>query len=280
MLLLLRLIKVNRRRHVLVLLSALGADVLVGAAAFSATQHIAFTTGLYWAITTATTVGYGDVTPHNPSGRFVASAVMLTAIPLLGATFALMTGAAAAAGVRRILQMGSTFPSGSYRLVIGGHPTVPAIIDELAKADDAVVLVADVDPASVRDDVHVVRGVPTDPATLRRARPEGATHALVAGANDGDVLVVAVLVHEQAPNLPISALCNSGPVSEALKAIGVTQTVSVDDLLAHTLAKSLEVPACRRPAPSAPRLGAAPAHRVRGRRERRRQAAQRPPSGS
>jgi hypothetical protein len=58
---------------------------------------------------------------------------MLTAIPLLGVTFALMTGAAAAAGIRRILQMGSTFPSGSYRLVIGGHPTVPAIIEELAK---------------------------------------------------------------------------------------------------------------------------------------------------
>lgn len=42
--------------------------------------------------------------------------------------------------------------------------------------------------------------------------------------------------------LPISALCNSGPVSEALKAIGVSQTVSVDELLAHTLAKSLESP--------------------------------------
>jgi voltage-gated potassium channel len=31
-------------------------------------------------------------------------------------------------------------------------------------------------------------------------------------------------------------------VSEALKAIGVSQTVSVDELLAHTLAKSLESP--------------------------------------
>lgn len=242
MLLLLRLIKVSRRRHVLVLIASLITVVVVGAAVFAATQHIPFTTGLYWAITTATTVGYGDVTPHNASGRFVASAVMLTAIPLLGVTFALLTGAAAAAGIRRILQMRTDFPTGSYRLVVGSHPTVPAIIEELAKADDAVVLVADVDPASVREDVHVVRGDPTDPATLRRAHPAGAQHGLVAAPNDGDVLVIAVLLHELAPQLQLSALSSSGPVREALRAIGVSQTVSVEELVAHTLAKSLETP--------------------------------------
>jgi voltage-gated potassium channel len=167
---------------------------------------------------------------------------MLTAIPLLGATFALLTGAAAAAGLRRILQVGTDFPAGTYRLVVGMHPTVPAIIEELVKADDAVVLVADVDPTSVREDVHVVRGDPTDPAVIRRAHPAGAQHALVAAVNDGDVLVMAVLLRELAPNLPISALSNSTPVSEALRAIGVHQTVSVDGLVSHTLAKTLETP--------------------------------------
>jgi voltage-gated potassium channel len=242
MLFFVRLLKAGRRRHVAILLSALVAVVVAGAGAFSLTQHLPFTTSLYWAITTATTVGYGDVLPHSASGRFVASVVMLTAIPLLGATFAVVTGAAAAAGIRRILQMGNEFPSGTYRLVVGMHPTVPAIIEELVKADDAVVLVADVDPVSVREDVHVIRGDPTSQATLRKARPAGAQHALVAAANDGDVLIMAVLLREQAPDLPISALSNSGPVSEALRAIGVNQTVSVDELVAHTLAKSLESP--------------------------------------
>jgi len=71
------------------------ACVVAGGALFAMTQHIAFTTGLYWAITTATTVGYGDVIPHNPAGRLVASAVMLTTIPLLASVFALVAGAAA-----------------------------------------------------------------------------------------------------------------------------------------------------------------------------------------
>lgn len=33
--------------------------------------------GLWWAMQTVTTVGYGDVTPHHTSGRIVAAVVML-----------------------------------------------------------------------------------------------------------------------------------------------------------------------------------------------------------
>ncbi len=33
--------------------------------------------GIYWAITTMTTVGFGDITPHTDAGRVIASAMML-----------------------------------------------------------------------------------------------------------------------------------------------------------------------------------------------------------
>ena len=148
--LLVRAFGVRHRRHVAILLAAAVACLLAGAVLFAATQHYPLTTGLYWAITTATTVGYGDVLPHNAAGRVIASAVMLTTIPLLASVFALVTGAAAAAGVRRILAMGHRFPDGAYRIVIGMNQAVPAILDELVRAGDPVVLVADVDPSSVR----------------------------------------------------------------------------------------------------------------------------------
>ena len=76
------------RRNVVLLLAGAVACTVAGGAAFAATQHLPFTTGLYWAITTATTVGYGDVTPHNASGRVVASLTMLTTIPMLASVFA------------------------------------------------------------------------------------------------------------------------------------------------------------------------------------------------
>jgi voltage-gated potassium channel len=62
------------------------------------------------------------------------------------------------------------------------------------------------------------------------------------GTADGDVLVSAVLLREQAPDLALSALVQAPSVSEALRELGVAQTMSADDLVAHTLAKSLETP--------------------------------------
>jgi len=47
--------------------------------------------GMWWALQTVTTVGYGDVTPHNPSGRIIASFVMLEGIALLTIVIAAIT---------------------------------------------------------------------------------------------------------------------------------------------------------------------------------------------
>jgi len=227
---------------VAILLVAALACALTGAVLFSYTDHIGFGTAIYWAITTATTVGYGDVIPHNGASQVVASATMLTTIPLLASVFALITGAAAAAGLRRILALEHPFPEGTYRLVVGMNPTVPAILDELVQAGDDVVLLADVDPATVRPEVHVVRGDPTQPAAIQAARPRSAQQALITGASDGDVLVSAVLLRKQAPDLPVTALVHAPSVREALRELGVHQIIATDELIAHTLAKSLEAP--------------------------------------
>jgi len=239
---LVRLFGPNHRKHIAILLVSAAGCVLAGAAAFAATQHRPFSTGLYWAITTSTTVGYGDVTPRNAVGRLIASLVMLTTIPLLASVFALASGDVAAAGIRRILAMRSHFPDGRYRLVIGLNDAVPAILAELVAAGIPVVLVADTDPVSVPSEVHLVRGDPTDETVLKSAKPEGAEQALITGQSDGDVLVSAVLIRKLAPGLETAALVSSPSVREALTDLGVHQVISAHALIASTLAKSLEAP--------------------------------------
>ena len=240
--LLFRLFGPHHRKHIAILLAAACGCVLAGGAAFAATQGKPFTTGVYWAVTTATTVGYGDVTPDNGAGRVIAVLVMLTTIPMLASVFALATGDAAAARLRRILEMRNKFPEGQYRLVIGMSDTVPAILAELATAGVKVVLVADVDPDSLPSEVYLVRGDPTDEAILRSAHPAGADQALITGQSDGDVLVSAVLVRKLAPDLQTAALVSSPSIREALADLGIQQTMSAHTLVASALAKSLEAP--------------------------------------
>jgi voltage-gated potassium channel len=240
--LLVRLFNLRPRLHALIMISAAAFLIIVGGVVFAATQHRPVTTGWYWAITTATTVGYGDVTPKNASGRLVASVVMLTTIPLLAGAFAVITGSAVANGVRRLLEMGARFPEGPYVLVLGMHPAVSVVLQELENAGDTAVLIADVDPSVVPHHVHFIRGDPTSEDVLARGRPESAARVLIATENDGDVLISAVLVHQEAPDVPITALVSSRRLMPALKDLGVVQVLSPDDLTGHAVAKGLEAP--------------------------------------
>jgi hypothetical protein len=64
---------------------------IAGGIAFAITDHIAAWTGLYFATTTASTVGYGDITPHGWGPHLIAVGIMLTVIPLVSALFSLFT---------------------------------------------------------------------------------------------------------------------------------------------------------------------------------------------
>lgn len=68
--------------------------VIGGGAAFTEAehaQHLSLDDGIWWALTTVTTVGYGDVYPHTGVGRLIAAVVMLSGIGFV----AFLTAAAA-----------------------------------------------------------------------------------------------------------------------------------------------------------------------------------------
>jgi voltage-gated potassium channel len=56
--------------------------------------------GLWWAVQTATTVGYGDVAPSEVSGRIVAAAVMLYGVAFIAIVTALITSTFVARAAR------------------------------------------------------------------------------------------------------------------------------------------------------------------------------------
>lgn len=79
---------VRRRRKALSIVgTAVALDILFGTA-YALLEHIPWPLGLYWALQTATTVGYGDLPPRTVGGHLVAVLVMVTEIPLFAAAFA------------------------------------------------------------------------------------------------------------------------------------------------------------------------------------------------
>jgi voltage-gated potassium channel len=80
--------------------------------------------GLWWAIQTVTTVGYGDLVPTSTTGRFVAALVMVVGIGFLTVITAAIT---------------STFIESARRRVEGTRTdTLSAKLDQIGKRLDVI----------------------------------------------------------------------------------------------------------------------------------------------
>jgi voltage-gated potassium channel len=80
----------NRLANSVRVLLASWATLLLGSAAvYSVIEHTPYLDSIYWAVVTATTLGYGDLSPHTASGRiltaFLISSTVFLLIPLITA---------------------------------------------------------------------------------------------------------------------------------------------------------------------------------------------------
>lgn len=60
------------------------AILIISAAMYSVSEHVSYDQSLWWAIATATTIGYGDISPHTPLGKFAAILLMIIGISFIG----------------------------------------------------------------------------------------------------------------------------------------------------------------------------------------------------
>jgi len=137
---LLRLAQLGRRafslqglRYVslLALLTALG-----GGAAFAAVEKRGYSTwdGVWWAMTTMTTVGYGDLYPHTTTGRFLGITVMLVGIGFM----AILTGAVGEPFLTRDVQAIEAEVAGEAETVEGVLYELRAVRERLGELEARV----------------------------------------------------------------------------------------------------------------------------------------------
>jgi voltage-gated potassium channel len=96
-------LSIGRAARIIVVSTA--GVVVVSGVAMWALDHSEYPNvgrGIWWALQTVTTVGYGDVTPQNVSGRIVAAIVMLWAIAFVTVLVAVITSAFISGVQRRL----------------------------------------------------------------------------------------------------------------------------------------------------------------------------------
>ena len=65
--------------------------ILVAAVAMTYFEKMSFQDALWWSFVTATTVGYGDLSPASGAGRIIACVLMVVGIGLIGSLTSTIT---------------------------------------------------------------------------------------------------------------------------------------------------------------------------------------------
>lgn len=65
--------------------------IMIGGILIHFAENMSLSDGIWWAFVTATTVGYGDISPHTFYGRIIAMILMLMGIGLIGTVTSTIT---------------------------------------------------------------------------------------------------------------------------------------------------------------------------------------------
>ncbi len=188
-------------------------------------KSMTFFKALYWAIVTATTVGYGDIVPTTFLSRIITIETIFTGI----ATFTIMVSLVAEAFISRALRgmLGLGRVKKTDVLVIGYGEICREAIEELKmnRPDYRITWLIERRPREVPEDVNFIIGDPTEEQSLKRAGAESAKYVLICLGNDSKIIHTVLSLRKMNKRARIAAIAWSRRAQELLKEAGVAIVV-------------------------------------------------------
>jgi len=198
---------------------------------------------LYFTIVTASTVGYGDITPDTQTARLFAMSLVVIGT----ASFALALGSVLGPAIeKRFSRALGTMTDTQYDLLEGhvvvlgyGDLTEP-LVEELAAVTEFVVVTPDADRAAQlrQRDVDVVTGDPSDEDPLHEVGIGHARAAIAATNDDAEDAFAILTARELNPDLRIVAAATMRENVDKLRRAGADAVISPAAIGGRLLSRS------------------------------------------
>ncbi|MFC6785063.1 NAD-binding protein [Halobaculum halobium] len=210
------------------------------------TNLATITDAVYFSVVTASTVGYGDVTPTSPLAKwFAMSALVLNVAAFAVALGVLFTPAIEARLTTALGRMTDTDIDllADHVLVLGYGELTEPLIDELIEANVPFLVVTPEESVArvlaERDGVHVLTADPSDEEALERANV-GDARAVVAATNKDAEDALSILTARQLnPDVTIAAAATDRENVNKLKRAGADMVISPATIGGHLLVQSV-----------------------------------------
>ena len=200
------------------------------------------TDAFYYTLVTASTVGYGDVTPQTPIARLFGMTVVVLGTASFAAAIGVVLGPAIEARLASTLgRMTETRYDllEDHIIILGYGDLTEPLLDELGDAAHVIVVPDSERAAELRQrGFNVQTGEPSNEDTLEQVGIGTARAALAATNQDGEDALSILTAHQQNPNLRIVAAATERENMEKLRRAGATTVISPQVIGAHLLVQS------------------------------------------
>ncbi|MRX54870.1 potassium channel protein [Bacillus idriensis] len=155
--------------------------------------------GIWWALVTVSTVGFGDYVPKTVAGRFVGMVLILIGAGFVTTYFATLS-AAAFQKQHSYLKGDTTYKYGNHIVIIGWNEKTSELIETFQKIKPYknLVLIDDtLEESPLIENLHFIRGNPTIDRTLVKANIEHADAAIITAnqhKNESDADMHSILI--------------------------------------------------------------------------------------
>ena len=200
----------------------------------------------YFTVVTASTVGYGDITPSPGAGGDIAQLFVLSSLVMNVAAFAVALGVLLTPAIEAQLSkaLGKMTDKqidllDDHVLVLGYGDLTEPILEELDNRGDTAYAVITTDETVARRfgerSIPVITADPSDVEPLERAHIEAARAVVVATENDAQDALAILTARQLNPGVRIVAAATQRENVNKLRRAGADQVISPSTLGGHIL---------------------------------------------
>ncbi|WP_152655023.1 TrkA family potassium uptake protein [Oceanobacillus sp. CFH 90083] len=206
--------------------------------------------GIWWALTTGATVGYGDYVPETLLGRLVAALIILTGGGLIA--FYIASISTTAIKHEKKLQEGKlAFHGENHYIFVGFNERTRQLVDLIIQhyADKKIVIIDRTlnNLTYTKLPVHYIKGNATEDAVLHMANIEAASCVFVAADNhksdnesDTHAILTTIAIRGNNPGIPIvTEILSKKQIDNAARA-GATTIIRSNDFMSSLFFHELD----------------------------------------
>lgn len=205
---------------------------------------------LYMTVITLATIGYGEVKPLTPGGRWFTIVLIFVGVAVFGFLITRLTEAVIESGIRSALGRRKLFKDISqlkdHFILCGAGRVGLRVVDELNRKGVDFVVIEHDDQVAERllTSGHLVLiGDATDETVLEGAQVRRAKTLITAASSDAENVYITLTARGLNPNIYIVARANDQPAERQLMRAGANKVVSPVLIGSHRMAQAALSPA-------------------------------------